>query len=412
MAEQIYQEQIYRETPEIEAYKLGLLKEAQRLYNEQPLTLPAYEAAGLSQGQLQAANLARQGIGVYDPYFQAGSSAITQGQNLANVAAQGIAGIDMSEPYSRAQAGMESAMTTAQGAVRPDFGTAAGYLSQAGTRAAGATGAYNPNAVGAYMNPYQELVTQNLLKEFERQKDIQGQQLASQAVRAGAFGGTREGIQRAEMERNLSDVMAKQVAQDYAQNFGQAQAAAMSNYEAQQQRSLNAAQQLAGIGAQFGNQATSATQLGQSGAGMMSNISQGIGSLGQQQGMFDLQRGQQIGALGQSIAGMGVNQAGLGQAYAGQIGADVSLLSQIGGMEQANAQAQLDAMRSTQTQRALMPYQQLGFVSDIYKNAPSSQMALTTQSAPSASPWQQAVGTAVGVGTAAAGYKNLFGPSK
>lgn len=409
MAEQIYQEQIYRETPEIEAYKLGLLKEAQRLYGTEPLTLPAFEVAGLSAGQQQAANLARQGIGVYDPFFQAGSNALTQGQNLSQAAVQGIAGINLGPQFEQAQRGMTQAMGVAGGALTPQFAPSEAYLGTAGQRAVGATGAYDPNAVGAYMNPYQQLVTQNLLKEFERQKDIQGQQLASQAVRAGAFGGTREGVQRAEMERNLSDVMARQVAQDYAQNFGQAQQAAMSNFEAQQQRSLNAAQQLAGIGAQLGGQAAQTTQLQQAGAGLLGNLSQGIGGLATQQGGFDVSRGQAIGGLGMNIGQMGLNQAGLGQTYSGLLQGDVGMLSQVGGMEQANAQAQLDAMRSTATQRALMPYQQLGFVSDIYKNAPSSQMALTTQSVPSASPWQQAVGSAVGIGSTVAGAKKLFG---
>jgi hypothetical protein len=84
MADVTYTGQIAREAPELEAYKLGLLKEAQRLYSTQPLTLPAQEAAGLSQGQLQANNLARQGIGAYEPYIQAGSTGLTQGQNLAH----------------------------------------------------------------------------------------------------------------------------------------------------------------------------------------------------------------------------------------------------------------------------------------------------------------------------------------
>lgn len=408
MAENIYQEQIYRETPEIEAYKLGLLKNAQALYGT-PLELPAYEVAGLSAGQQQAANLARQGIGVYDPYFQAASNALTQGQNLSQAAVQGIAGINLGPQFQEAQQGMTRAMNVAGGALTPQFAPSEAYLGAAGQRAVGAAGAYDPNAVGAYMNPYQQLVTQNLLKEFERQKGIQGQQLASQAVRAGAFGGEREGVQRAEMERNLSDVMARQVAQDYAQNYAQAQQAAMSNYEAQQQRSLNAAQQLAGIGGQLGGQAAQSTQLQQAGAGLMGNLSQGIGGLATQLGGFDVTRGQAIGGLGMNIGQLGTNQAALGQNYAGMLQGDVNLLSQVGGIEQANAQAQLDAIRATQSQRALMPYQQLGFVSDIYKNAPSSQMALTTQSVPSASPWQQAVGTAVSVGTAAAGAKKLFG---
>jgi hypothetical protein len=409
MADISYTGQIVREAPEIEAYKLGLLKEAQRLYAEQPLTLPSYEAAGLSQSQLQAANLAKQGIGAYEPYIQAGSTGLTQGQNLSQAAARGIAGIDVAPQYGQAQLGMEQAMRTAGGALAPDFATSQGYLTGAAGRAAGATGGYDPTMARAYMNPYQEAVTQNTMRELQRQGAIQQQGAAAQAVKAGAFGSTREGVQRAEMARGLSDVMARQIAQDYAQNYQQAQQAAMQGYEAQQQRGLAAANQLANIGSQFGQQAATGTQLRQAGAGLQGQLAQGIGSLAGQQAGIDIQRGQLLGQLGQGIGSMGVQQAALGQLYSQLNAGDVSLLSQIGAQEQQNAQAQLDAMRMTNLQRTMAPYQQLGFVSDIYKGAPSTQMALTSQSAPSATPLQQVVGTATGVATTAAGVNKLFG---
>ena len=141
----------------------------------------------------------------------------------------------------------------------------------------------------------------------------------------------------------------------------------------------------------------------------MGQLSQGIGSLAGQQAGIDIQRGQLLGQLGQGIGSMGVQQAALGQLYSQLNAGDVSLLNQIGTQEQQNAQAQLDAMRMTNLQRTMAPYQQLGFVSDIYKGAPTSQMALTSQSAPSASPWQQVVGTAVGAASTAAGVNKLFG---
>ena len=45
MVDTTYQTQFVREAPEIEAYKLGMLQEAQNLYN-QGVALPATEAAG------------------------------------------------------------------------------------------------------------------------------------------------------------------------------------------------------------------------------------------------------------------------------------------------------------------------------------------------------------------------------
>jgi len=409
MGEVSYTGQIVREAPEIEAYKTGMLAEAQRLYNTQPLNLPAYEAAGQSQSQLQATNLAKQGIGQYEPYIQAGSNSLTQGQNLSQAAAQGIAGINVGAQFGQAQDGMAEAMRTAGSSLSPDFTTSQGYLTGAAQGAAGATGGYNPQMTAAYMNPYQEQVTQNTMRELQRQGAIQQQGAAAQAVKTGAFGGTREGVQRAEMSRGLNDVMSRQIAQDYAQNYQQAQQAGMQGFEAQQQRGLAAANQLGQIGAQFGQQAVSNAQIGQSGAALQGQLSQGIGGLAGTQAGIDISRGQLLGQLGQGIGSMGVQQAALGQLGSQLNAADVSLMSQLGTQEQQNAQAQLDAQRATQLQRTMAPYQQLAFVSDIYKGAPSSQMALTSQSSPSASPWQQVVGTAVGAGSTIAGANKLFG---
>ena len=107
------------------------------------------------------------------------------------------------------------------------------------------------------------------------------------------------------------------------------------------------------------------------------------------------QLGQQYGALGQATQQLGA--------------ADTALLAGLGGLERGIEQSQMDAIRTNQTQRAMAPYQQLGFLSDIFKGAPSTQMSLTAQSAPSASPMQSAVGLGVGALTTGAAAKGLFG---
>ena len=126
MADVTYTGQIVREAPEIEAYKLGLLEEAKKLTG-QTLTLPAIQAAGLSNLQQQAASLGQQGIGAYVPYIQSGSQAITGASAAQQAALSGLPG----------------AMAPGQALI--------------GT---GATATYNPaTAAQAYMNPYtQEVV--------------------------------------------------------------------------------------------------------------------------------------------------------------------------------------------------------------------------------------------------------------
>jgi hypothetical protein len=66
----------------------------------------------------------------------------------------------------------------------------------------------------------------------------------------------------------------------------------------------------------------------------------------------------------------------------------------------------LDALRASQTQTALAPQQQLAFVSDIYKGAPSTQMAVTQQQAPTPSMFQQISGLGTGVAASLAAAKS------
>jgi hypothetical protein len=60
------------------------------------------------------------------------------------------------------------------------------------------------------------------LEEMNRQAAIQGQGLQAQATKAGAFGGTREGVQRAELGRNLAQTQNQAIANAMQQGYGQA----------------------------------------------------------------------------------------------------------------------------------------------------------------------------------------------
>ena len=62
-------EQIVREAPEIEAYKLGLLEDARALADV-PITLPVQQVAGQTALQQQAGQLAAQGIGGFTPFLE------------------------------------------------------------------------------------------------------------------------------------------------------------------------------------------------------------------------------------------------------------------------------------------------------------------------------------------------------
>jgi hypothetical protein len=80
-----------------------------------------------------------------------------------------------------------------------------------------------PQAYQQFMSPYQQQVMDTTLTEFDRQKQMGLAQQQAQAVAGGAFGGAREGVQRAEYgAQTLQDRAALQ-AQLLQQGFGQAQ---------------------------------------------------------------------------------------------------------------------------------------------------------------------------------------------
>tara|TARA_R100001369_G_scaffold33603_1_gene58697 strand:+ start:1645 stop:2718 length:1074 start_codon:yes stop_codon:yes gene_type:complete len=95
--------------------------------------------------------------------------------------------------------------------------------------------AADPTAYKDFMNPYQDEVISGIEDQFAKAENQQNMQ----AVQAGAFGGSRQGIAASE----LAGQRASAVGQAQAQAFGQAQQMAQSTYG-------NAAQTQAALGAQ------------------------------------------------------------------------------------------------------------------------------------------------------------------
>ena len=284
--------------------------------------------------------------------------------------------------------------------------TGTGLIKQGIAGLQGATGMYDPSTGQQFMNPYQQQVIDESLRQINRQGDIARQELQGQAVRAGAFGGSREGVQRAELERGLAGQRNAAITNALYQGYGAAQQQAQQAFEAQQARQGQASSQIANLAPMYGNIAAQQagilgqqSQLGQS-------LGQGIGALAGAQFGIGQQTAQGLGSLGTQLGNLGVQLGALGQTGQQMGITDTNFLYNLGAEQQKLAQAQLDAERATALQTAYQPYQQLAFISDIYKGAPSSQMAMTTQSAPTPSPFQQIAGLGVaGVSTAAAAAK-------
>jgi hypothetical protein len=364
---------------------------------------------------------------------------------------------DMANQYSQANMGQSlstlgQAERIAGGAAPTDFGQAQGTLGQGIGALQGAAQMYDPSRAQAFMNPYQQQVIDESVRQINRPGDISRQNLQGQAVRAGAFGGSREGVQRAELERALAEQRNAAIVGGLSQGYNQASAQAQQAFEQQQgrqlsqaqglqgaaglqgqfgqteqQQALQQAQTLQGIGGLYGQQSLQQAQLGQGAAGLQGNLSgqmaglsglygsaagqqanilgqqsqlgqaqaQGIGNLAAQQFGVGQNMAQGLGSLGTQQGNIGAQMAYLGQQAQAQGQQDVNFLFNLGSTQQRQDQAKLDADRQNELQRNMQPYQQMAFVSDIYKGSPSSQMSSMQQTQAAPSPFQQAAGLGI-----------------
>jgi hypothetical protein len=199
---------------------------------------------------------------------------------------------------------------------------------------------YDPSTANTagFMNEYQKNVTDAALKQMNEQFAKQRAQLAGQATMGGTFGGSRYGVAEAELQKGLADVTSQRIFQDLAQNFQQAQGAALNTFESARQRELSSANQLGQLGSQQANLGAQAFGLGQQGVGSLLNI-----------GQIRRQREQTLDDEAFRLA----------------------------------------------TERNKEPFQRMGFLSDILSRTPSIQSSLTQQQAPYTNPLLGAIGAGI-----------------
>ena len=200
---------IAREAPEVESRKLALYDQAAKLAST-PVGIPAFQVAG---------------------------------------------------PSGLEQTGFTQAGQTGVGA--PTTTAGIGSVLGAQQTAAGA-----PN-IAQFMNPYQQYVTD----EIARQGQMAQNQLSAQAIGQGAFGGAREGIQRAELQRATQANIGQSLAtgfqsaaglaaqqQGLQQQAGQLLGALGGQQQAMQQADIASLLQAGGVQRALGQQALDASR--------------------------------------------------------------------------------------------------------------------------------------------------------
>ena len=116
-------------------------------------------------------------------------------------------------------------------------------------------------------------------------------------------------------------------------------------------------------------------------------------------------------AAGDALGTLGLRQASMGELAQKQALMDIETQFNLGKQQQGQQQAEIEAKRQSDLAQLYEPYQRYGFLSDIYKGAPTSQQSLTSATAPNVSPAQQYLGLGIAGLSAAAGAQKagLFG---
>ena len=234
---------------------------------------------------------------------------------------------------------------------RPLFREGAQTLRRTGER-------YDPADVQRYMDPYQQQVIDATMKELNRQGGIARNRASDQAIASAAFGGGREGVQRAELDRNLADVQSRALADLYSKGYSQALDASRSDFANQQAR--------------------------------QANIASGLG-----------QFGQAFQGLGQSLQNTAQNVQGQGLA-------DYQAFFSAGDRARNQRQLELEADRQTKLNQMMYPYQKFGFLQDAINKVPTGMSTLTSSTTPGSNPLLQLLGTGANIAFSGAALKSAF----
>ena len=229
----------------------------------------------------------------------------------------------------------------------PQLGDATAMAGMAGLGALNTQYTFNPyqaqqftgNNVQAYMSPYMQNVVERQQQDAQRQSQIAGQAQQAQAARSGAFGGSGDYLMRGQAAGNLArqkgDIQAKGLQDAYAQAMGQFNQSQAQNLAGQQ---LNAQQQQFGAGLGLQGLQTAMT-----GAKSLADIGQ-------------TQYGQNIGLL------------------------DVQ--NRFGAQQQQQVQNALNTEYQDFLNYQNQPYKQMGFMSDMIRCLPMSQLSSTMYQQP------------------------------
>ena len=238
---------------------------------------------------------------------QPGETAAQFAQRQAQATQFGITKAGMAElaPQVAAQDALQTQAynmgQTGLGSFQP-FLTKAGAAADAGTALTGTGAGTGTGSIQSYMSPYQQQVIDTTMQDFDRQAQIRANQNAAATLGTpGAFGGGREGVQRAEYQA-ASD-------QNRAQTLANLRQSGFQNAAARRQQDLANQMGIANLQGGLGARAQDFSRAQISGLGTL-----GAAQQSQSQAILDAQRQaaqmaiqeprQALDRFGQGIAGI------------------------------------------------------------------------------------------------------------
>tara|TARA_A100000172_G_scaffold29394_1_gene17416 strand:- start:241 stop:1440 length:1200 start_codon:yes stop_codon:yes gene_type:complete len=250
-----------------------------------------------------------------------------------------------------------------------------------------------------YMSPYLEGVL-DVQKRKAREDYMKSMpQQAATAIGAGAFGGSREGVQRAEAQSDYLDRVGDIEATGRQQAFDRAS----QLFEADRRAEMGLDQTRAG-------ERREAERLGLGAAQQLAGMGQTRLGVGQALGGF----GGQLAGFGQGLAGLGGQFGQLGGQYAnlatkaraGDVEA-ARMLEQIGKAQMGRDQASLDMGYQDFLRQQAYPQEKLGLLSSVLRGIPVQPNTMTKQMTP-----YDPFGRAIGLGLTALGGSGYFGGAR
>ena len=401
------------------------------------------QVAGLSPDQIRAQELAREGIGIQDPYLQqageayaTGVGALDRGLTAARSRAeQGLGatqrGVSQEEALrnqglNRILGGVDQFGQRSGSLGRQAMDSTAafgGRLGESEGLIRGTTGAYDPSLTSQFYNPYEDRVVQQTIDDVFEAGEKQDMAARARDIQTGgesAFG-SRARLGAAERRESLGRGLGEALGALRSRGFSEAQQTGMGEFARQRDAERAAASGLSGLagsrlasqqalgsnlqglsGQQLAAQQTAGSALGGAGqsalagqqqlAGAFSGLSNLESQIGQQQQQAQFGLGSNLQGLGQQA--QTANQAGVGQLY------------NIGQQQQNLQQQQLDAQRRNQLQAQQAPLAQYQALSPFIQMAPQGQFQAQTTFAPPPSPMQAALTTGLGAFGAIGNFMN------